>query len=56
MEQTDVTRQLARWIVGLDADAIPDTVRQEGVRTFVNWFGCALGGACLLYTSPSPRD
>ncbi|UHD44984.1 MmgE/PrpD family protein [Aureimonas altamirensis] len=45
MEQTDVTRQLARWIVGLDADAIPDTVRQEGVRTFVNWFGCALGGA-----------
>lgn len=45
MEQTDVTRRLARWIVGLEADAIPAQVRQESVRTFVNWFGCALGGA-----------
>ena len=26
-------------------DAIPADVRREGVRTFVNWLGCAVGGA-----------
>ena len=40
-----VTAELADWIVGLKAEDIPDNVRREGVRTFVNWTGCAVGGA-----------
>ncbi|CAN5656094.1 MmgE/PrpD family protein [soil metagenome] len=40
-----VTEQLADWIVGLKGDAIPEAVRREGLRTFVNWTGCAVGGA-----------
>ncbi|MGN6549133.1 MAG: MmgE/PrpD family protein, partial [Pararhizobium sp.] len=45
MNDLDITKRLAAWIVGLDADAIPAAVRAEGVRTFVNWLGCAVGGA-----------
>lgn len=45
MQNTDVTKQLAAWIVGLKTDDIPDAVRAQGVRTFVNWLGCAVGGA-----------
>jgi 2-methylcitrate dehydratase PrpD len=45
MTDTDVTKRLAAWIVGLRSEAIPEQVRAEGVRTFVNWLGCALGGA-----------
>ncbi|MFT4784272.1 MAG: 2-methylcitrate dehydratase PrpD [Paracoccaceae bacterium] len=41
----EVTKQLAEWIVGLDGADIPEEVRQEGLRTFVNWVGCAVGGA-----------
>ena len=41
----DVTKILARWIVGVKAGDIPAPVRREGVRTFVNWLGCAVGGA-----------
>lgn len=41
----DVTRALAEWIVDCDLYSIPDDVQQEGVRTFVNWLGCAVGGA-----------
>ena len=40
-----VTAALADWIVGCEAAAIPETVRREGLRTFVNWMGCAIGGA-----------
>lgn len=40
-----VTRILAEWVVGLRNDDIPAAVRREGVRTFVNWVGCAVGGA-----------
>ncbi len=40
-----VTATLADWIVGLQADDIPAEVRREGLRTFVNWVGCAVGGA-----------
>ena len=40
-----VTAELADWIVGVKASAIPAAVREEGVRTFVNWLGCAVGGA-----------
>jgi 2-methylcitrate dehydratase PrpD len=45
MQDTEITRRLAAWTVGLTAEAIPETVRAEGVRTFVNWLGCAVGGA-----------
>jgi 2-methylcitrate dehydratase PrpD len=45
MTATKVTANLAEWIVGLEASAIPPEVREEGVRTFVNWVGCAVGGA-----------
>lgn len=45
-ERSDVTRALAEWVVSCDLSAIPEEVRREGVRTFVNWVGCAVGGAC----------
>ncbi|MPZ12231.1 MAG: MmgE/PrpD family protein [Kiloniellaceae bacterium] len=45
MTATKVTAELADWIVGLEASVIPAEVRKEGVRTFVNWVGCAVGGA-----------
>ena len=45
MSDEMVTRGLAGWIAGLSGGDIPDAVRAEGVRTFVNWVGCALGGA-----------
>ena len=44
-QRTDVTRALAEWIVGCRSDAIPEEIRTEGLRTFVNWLGCAIGGA-----------
>ncbi len=45
MNPPKVTAELADWIVGLDPSTIPAEVRDEGVRTFVNWVGCAVGGA-----------
>lgn len=45
MSDREATAELARWIVDLDHTDIPGTVRREGVRTFVNWLGCAAGGA-----------
>lgn len=40
-----VTAILADWVVTLKDDDIPAPVRREGLRTFVNWVGCAIGGA-----------
>jgi 2-methylcitrate dehydratase PrpD len=45
MNDTEITKRLAGWVVDLTADQIPANVRAEGVRTFVNWLGCAVGGA-----------
>ncbi|KQT61875.1 MULTISPECIES: MmgE/PrpD family protein [unclassified Aureimonas] len=45
MQDTDITKRLAKWAVELKGGDIPDGVRREGVRTFVNWLGCAVGGA-----------
>lgn len=45
MSEKDVTKKLAAWIVGCGFDDIPAPVREEGVRTFFNWMGCAVGGA-----------
>jgi 2-methylcitrate dehydratase PrpD len=40
-----VTRELCEWITSIDGRDIPAEVRREGLRTFVNWMGCAVGGA-----------
>ncbi len=45
MAERKVTAELADWIVRLKDDNIPAEVRKEGMRTFVNWVGCAVGGA-----------
>ncbi|NNU80163.1 MmgE/PrpD family protein [Halovulum dunhuangense] len=45
MTERKVTAELAEWVVGLKGSDIPESVRAEGVRTFVNWLGCAVGGA-----------
>ncbi|MCS0494585.1 MmgE/PrpD family protein [Ancylobacter sp. MQZ15Z-1] len=45
MSETDITRKLAAWVVNFPADGIPQSVREEGVRTLFNWMGCAVGGA-----------
>jgi 2-methylcitrate dehydratase PrpD len=45
MQDTEVTKHLAAWIVGLRGNEIPQSVHSEGVRTFANWLGCAVGGA-----------
>lgn len=44
-QRTDVTRALAEWVVGCDLNSIPEATQTEGIRTFVNWMGCAVGGA-----------
>lgn len=45
MSETSVTKQLAAWTVDLKYKDIPASVQAEGVRTFVNWLGCAIGGS-----------
>ena len=41
----NVTEILAEWVVTLKGRDIAPEVRREGLRTFVNWVGCAVGGA-----------
>ncbi len=45
MMEIAVTRKLSEWTVGLTGNAIPEKVRTEGVRSLVNWLGCAVGGS-----------
>jgi 2-methylcitrate dehydratase PrpD len=45
MQETQVTRKLARWIVSQPAASIPAPVKREGTRTVINWLGCAIGGS-----------
>lgn len=40
-----VTRTLARYAASSRFEAFPPEVQHEGVRAFVNWVGCAAGGA-----------
>ena len=40
-----VTKILAQWILGSSYDALPEPVRREGVRSFLNWVGVAIGGS-----------
>mgnify|MGYP002624016546 CR=1 FL=1 len=39
------TRLLARLVAEARLEDMPAEVRHEGVRAFVNWLGCAVGGA-----------
>ena len=41
---TDITRQLAHFIVDSHWTAIPREIRHEAKRALLNWLGCALGG------------
>ena len=41
----EATRLLATLVAETKPDAIPEAIRHEGVRSFVNWLGCAVGGA-----------
>ncbi len=43
--QTDVTRQLARFVVSSKPGDGPAGVRTEGIRALVNWIGSPIG-AC----------
>ena len=40
-----VTRELARYAVESRFEDLPEGVRHEGERAFVNILGCLLGGA-----------
>lgn len=39
-----VTRTLARYVVDSRFENIPGPVRNEAIRSLVNWVGCAIGG------------
>jgi 2-methylcitrate dehydratase PrpD len=40
-----VTQILAHYVVSAKYDDLPASVRKEGVRTFLNWVGVAIGGS-----------
>ena len=42
---TDVTRTLARYVLAVRYDDLPEPVRKEARRTLLNWVGCAVGGS-----------
>jgi 2-methylcitrate dehydratase PrpD len=42
---SSVTQTLAGYVAEAEPDALPDAVRKEAARTFLNWLGCAVGGA-----------
>ena len=41
----DTTSSLAEFVVTAGYDSLPDTVRHEGTRAFLNIVGCTLGGS-----------
>ena len=45
MTATDVTRTLARYVLSVRYDDLPEPVRKEARRTLVNWVGCTVGGS-----------
>ena len=62
---TPITRMLAHYAASSRYEALPPAVQHEGVRAFVNWVGCAAGGAredmvermaAGLGKSADPRD
>ncbi|MEZ5289973.1 MAG: MmgE/PrpD family protein [Vicinamibacterales bacterium] len=43
--RSGVTRTLARYVLGLRYEDLPEAVRHEACRTLLNWTGCAIGGS-----------
>src|SRR6476660_52124 len=41
----EVTRILARFVVEHDGANLPQDVKHEAARSFLNWVGCAVGGS-----------
>ena len=41
----DITRILSRYVCASQFAELPAAVRHEGLRAFVNFVGCAAGGA-----------
>jgi 2-methylcitrate dehydratase PrpD len=41
----EVTRTLAKFVVGHRAEDVPEKVRHEAARSFLNWVGCAVGAS-----------
>src|SRR6266545_1450789 len=41
----EVTRALARFVVDHHPSGVPEKVRHEAARSFLNWTGCAVGGS-----------
>ncbi|HEX9687209.1 MAG TPA: MmgE/PrpD family protein [Burkholderiales bacterium] len=41
----EVTRTLAKFIVNHRYTGVPENVRHEAARSFLNWIGCAVGAA-----------
>src|SRR6185437_3971677 len=44
-DPTDVTRKLAHYLVSSKPQDVPEPVRKQAARTFLNWAGCAIGGS-----------
>jgi len=40
----EITRELAAYAARARFEALPETVKAEGARAFLNWMGCVLGG------------
>lgn len=41
----EVTKTLAKFVVSHRPDDVPEKVRHEAARSFLNWVGCAVGAA-----------
>lgn len=41
----DITRTLARYLVGARYEDLPAAVRHEATRALLNWLGCAIGSS-----------
>lgn len=44
-ETVEITKALAAYVVGSKLEDIPEHVRNEGLRSILTWFGCAIGGS-----------
>jgi 2-methylcitrate dehydratase PrpD len=44
VQSSGVTVELARYAAGVTFATLPDAVKAEAARAFLNWMGCALGG------------
>ena len=42
---SEVTRTLARYLVGSRFTDIPQAVKHEAARALLNWAGCAIGSS-----------